>query len=114
MTLSKAEDAQGGLEQVSAKDRVSSLTGVRAVAATLVVATHAAYTTGKYTHGYIGLLYSRMEIGVPMFFVLSGFLLFRPWVQAAVNGRPAPSVRRYAWHRFRRIMPPYVVTVLAC
>ncbi|MCV7229843.1 acyltransferase family protein [Mycolicibacterium komossense] len=114
MTLAKAEDAQGGLEQVSAKDRVSSLTGVRAVAATLVVATHAAYTTGKYTHGYIGLLYSRLEIGVPMFFVLSGFLLFRPWVQAAATGRPAPSVRRYAWHRFRRIMPPYVVTVLAC
>jgi peptidoglycan/LPS O-acetylase OafA/YrhL len=114
MTLSKAEDAQGGLEQVSAKDRVSSLTGIRAVAATLVVATHAAYTTGKYTHGYLGLVLSRLEIGVPMFFALSGFLLFRPWVQAAATGKPAPSVRRYAWHRVRRIMPPYVVTVLAC
>jgi peptidoglycan/LPS O-acetylase OafA/YrhL len=112
MTLSKAEDAQGGLEQVSAKDRVSSLTGIRAVAAILVVATHAAYTTGKYTHGYYGLFVSRMEIGVPIFFALSGFLLFRPWVQAAADGRPAPSVRRYTWHRIRRIMPAYVVTVL--
>ena len=93
--------------------RVDSLTGVRAVAALLVVATHAAYTTGKYTHGYLGLLYSRMEIGVPIFFVLSGFLLFRPWVQASVRGRPAPSIRRYSWHRIRRIMPAYVVTVLA-
>ncbi len=26
---------------------------------------------------------------------------------------PEPSVRRYAWHRVRRIMPAYVVTVLA-
>ena len=25
---------------------------------------------------------------------------------------PAPSVRRYAWHRVRRIMPAYVITVL--
>ena len=39
--------AQGGLEQVAGPDRVPSLTGIRAVAALLVVATHAAYTTGK-------------------------------------------------------------------
>ncbi|MGB3286787.1 acyltransferase family protein [Mycolicibacter algericus] len=111
MTLPKEEVAQGGLEQVAHVDRVASLTGVRAVAAILVVGTHAAYTTGKYTHGYAGLLGSRMEIGVPIFFVLSGFLLFRPWVRATAFGRPAPSVRRYAWHRVRRIMPAYVVTV---
>ena len=92
---------------------MASLTGIRAVAAILVVLTHAAYTTGKYTHGYVGLVYSRMEIGVPIFFVLSGFLLFGPWVRAAAAGRPWPSVRRYAWHRVRRIMPAYVVTVLA-
>jgi len=70
--------AQGGLESVSAAERVASLTGVRAVAALLVVLTHAAYTTGKYSQGFVGLVYSRMEIGVPIFFVLSGFLLFRP------------------------------------
>lgn len=111
MTLPRDEVEQGGLEQVSHVDRVASLTGVRAVAALLVVGTHAAYTTGKYTHGYAGLLGSRMEIGVPIFFVLSGFLLFQPWVRATALGRPDPSVRRYAWHRVRRIMPAYVVTV---
>ncbi|WP_197381948.1 acyltransferase family protein [Mycolicibacterium mengxianglii] len=112
MTTSDRLDAVGGLEQVSTADRVASLTGIRAVAAILVVATHAAYTTGRYPQGYLGLVYSRMEIGVPIFFALSGFLLFRPWVQAAADGRPAPSVKRYAWHRVRRIMPAYVVTVL--
>ncbi len=113
MTRSLDQDAQGGLEQVSAgTGRVAALTGVRAVAAILVVLTHASYTTGNYVHGYIGLVYSRMEIGVPIFFALSGFLLFRPWVKAAATGGPAPSVRRYAWHRVRRIMPAYVVTVL--
>ncbi|MGE2717475.1 acyltransferase family protein [Mycolicibacterium litorale] len=105
--------AQGGLESVSTAERVASLTGIRAVAALLVVLTHAAYTTGKYPQGFAGLVYSRMEIGVPIFFVLSGFLLFRPWVRAAARGGPRPSVRRYAWHRVRRIMPAYVVTVLA-
>jgi peptidoglycan/LPS O-acetylase OafA/YrhL len=112
MTASGAVD-QGGLEAVAGVDRVPSLTGVRALAALLVVATHAAYTTGKYTHGYLGLVFSRMEIGVPIFFSLSGFLLFGPWVRAAVSGSAAPSLRRYARNRVRRIMPAYVVTVLA-
>ena len=92
MTLSKGikdPTAQGGLESVSAPERVASLTGIRAVAALLVMATHAAYTTGKYTHGYVGLVYSRMEMGVPIFFVLSGFLLFGPWVKAAAAGEHA-------------------------
>lgn len=123
MTVSKELDAQGGLESITATGRVDSLTGIRAVAALLVVLTHAAYTTGKYPQGYLGLVYSRMEIGVPIFFVLSGFLLFGPWVKAAVraDGRrgrgsgdePAPSVRRYAWRRVRRIVPAYAVTVVA-
>ncbi len=115
MTVSRGvagSEAQGGLESVAAPERVASLTGIRAVAALLVMATHAAYTTGKYTHGYVGLVYARMEIGVPVFFVLSGFLLFRPWVKAAAAGGDWPSVRRYAWHRVRRIMPAYAVTVV--
>jgi peptidoglycan/LPS O-acetylase OafA/YrhL len=103
---------RGAPEAVARAGRVPSLTGVRALAAILVVATHAAYTTGKYTHGYAGLVFARMEIGVPIFFVLSGFLLFGPWVRAAAAGSPGPSLRRYAWHRVRRIMPAYIVTVL--
>jgi peptidoglycan/LPS O-acetylase OafA/YrhL len=104
---------QGGLEQVSTVDRVASLTGVRTVAALLVMGTHAAYGTGKTTHGYVGLIYSRMDIGVAVFFVLSGFLLFGPWVRAAATGAEPPSVRRYARNRLRRLMPAYLVTVLA-
>ena len=87
MTRVQGLDAQGGLESSSRPSRVASLTGIRAVAAMLVVATHAAYTTGKYTHGYVGTGVSRMEIGVPIFFVLSGFLLFRPWVKADRGGQ---------------------------
>lgn len=104
---------QGGLEAVSAVDRVPSLTGIRAVAALMVIATHAAYTTGKYTHGYVGLMFSRLEVGVPIFFVLSGYLLFGPWVKSVAGGADWPSLWRYARHRVQRIMPAYVVTVLA-
>ncbi len=92
--------------------RVQSLTGIRALAVLLVIGTHAAYGTGKLTHGYIGLVYSRLEIGVPIFFVLSGFLLFAPWVKAAAAGHPPPQVGSYLRRRVRRIMPAYVITVV--
>lgn len=103
---------QGGLEQVSSADRVASLTGIRAVAALLVVVTHAAYGTGAYNRGYLGYIFARMEIGVALFFVLSGFLLFGTWVRAAAGGTAPPAVRRYVRTRARRIMPAYLVTVL--
>lgn len=113
MTQSLYYGEQGGLESVShPRKRVASLTGIRAIAAMLVVATHAAYSTGKYPQGYWGMASSRLEVGVPIFFALSGFLLFQPWVKAAVKGGPAPSVKRYAWHRVRRIMPAYLVTLV--
>lgn len=95
-----------------APQRVAALTGLRAPAALLIVATHAAFGTGQLTHGYLGALYARLEVGVPVFFALSGYLLFRPWLLATRTGGPAPSVTRYARHRVRRIAPAYLVTVL--
>jgi peptidoglycan/LPS O-acetylase OafA/YrhL len=86
---------------------------MRAVAALLVIGTHAAFATGKLTHGYLGAVYARLEIGVALFFVLSGFLLFRPWVVAAATGDTSPGLARYTRHRLRRVMPGYLVTVLA-
>jgi len=93
-------------------DRMESLTGLRAVAALLIVGTHAAYGTGQLSDGYLGALYTRLEVGVPIFFVLSGFLLFRPWVHAAAAGAPPPSLRRYTFRRIRRIVPAYLAVVI--
>lgn len=107
-TGAPADRAQTSLQG----ERDDSLTGLRAIAALLIVATHAAYGTGQLSHGLVGSLYARLEVGVPIFFVLSGFLLFRPWVRAAAHGTRRPSVSRYTRHRVRRVMPAYVVTVL--
>ncbi|BBX15525.1 acyltransferase [Mycolicibacterium duvalii] len=92
--------------------RDPALTGLRAVAALLVVATHAAFATGYLNHGYLGSIYARLEVGVSIFFALSGFLLFRPWVRAAVRETLPPVARTYARRRVRRIVPAYVATVL--
>ncbi|WP_435205524.1 acyltransferase family protein [Micromonospora sp. bgisy143] len=50
---------------------------------------------------------ARLDVGVAIFFALSGFLLYRPFVLAAIHGQPSPSVRRYLWHRGLRILPGY-------
>ncbi len=78
----------------------------------LVVGTHAAFATGALAHGYVGMMLARLEIGVPIFFVLSGFLLFRPWVRSVATDCAPPRIGDYARRRVRRVMPAYVITVM--
>jgi peptidoglycan/LPS O-acetylase OafA/YrhL len=44
---------------------------------------------------------------VALFFVISGFLLYRPFVAARHAGRSGPHIRRYARRRALRILPAY-------
>ncbi len=89
------------------------LDGLRIVAATAVVATHAAFWSGSYTPDAGGRALARLDVGVALFFALSGFLLSRPFLQAAAEGRPAPRTAAYLWRRALRILPAYWLTVTA-
>lgn len=62
--------------------------------------------------GLLGHLMVGAGNGLQVFFVLSGFLLSRPFVAAWWLGRPRPSVRRYARHRLLRIVPAFYALVL--
>jgi peptidoglycan/LPS O-acetylase OafA/YrhL len=88
-----------------------ALDGLRALAVVAVVTTHCAFATGRYERGWGSGALARMDSGVAIFFVLSGFLLVRPWLAAAVTRGPLPSVRVYALRRVARIMPAYVAAV---
>ncbi len=86
---------------------------LRAVGALSVLTTHAAFWAGSYTsNGVWGTLLARLDIGVAIFFVLSGFLLARPYFARAALGRPAPTTGRYLWKRLLRIAPVYVLAVV--
>jgi peptidoglycan/LPS O-acetylase OafA/YrhL len=92
--------------------RVPALDGLRALAAMGVVVTHVAFATGAYGAGLPGALLSRFDVGVAVFFALSGYLLYRPHARAATGGPPAPAVRVYLVRRALRILPAYVVAVV--
>jgi peptidoglycan/LPS O-acetylase OafA/YrhL len=89
-----------------------ALTGLRAVASLAIVGTHAAFWTGRYGSDTMGLLWARLDFGVALFFALSGFLLFRPWVASLVAGSELPDTGRYAWNRVLRIIPAYWIVVV--
>lgn len=95
-------------------DRVTfpGLDTLRAVASVSVVATHTSFWAGVYGAGLVGAMTQRLEVGVAVFFVLSGFLLSRPWFVQQTGGRPADSVRRYALKRVLRVLPVYWVVVV--
>jgi len=121
--LAEAGTGEGALDnalshqrEVSAGSHFAALDGYRAIAALMVVITHVAYSTGLVVTGTWGHLLGRFDFGVPLFFLMSGFLLYRPWVRAALELRPAPSHGRYALRRAARILPLYwlVVVVNLC
>ncbi len=88
-------------------DRLACVDGLRAIAALSVVGVHTSFVSGFTSRSPLGIYTARLEIGVSVFFVISGFLLYRPWVQAAAGMRPAPSVGRYCTRRLLRVLPAY-------
>jgi peptidoglycan/LPS O-acetylase OafA/YrhL len=92
--------------------RLSSLDGLRGLAALTVFLFHGwLYTMPRPDASDRSSLgdYAAHELrlGLVAFFVLSGFLLSRPWFAAALEGRHPPDVRRYARSRIARIAPAY-------
>jgi peptidoglycan/LPS O-acetylase OafA/YrhL len=88
-----------------AATRFQTLEGLRAIAALGVMGAHIAYNSVSNTTALRYL--HHLEWTVPIFFMISGFVLFRPWMKARVEDRPAPSVSKYARRRIARIVPAF-------
>ncbi|WP_406081951.1 acyltransferase family protein [Micromonospora sp. NBC_00858] len=85
-----------------------ALEGLRAVAVLAVVVHHVSFLSGlTNSFARLGGLLARLDVGVALFFALSGFLLYRPFALAAIHSQSHPPVRRYLWHRALRILPGY-------
>src|SRR5438128_957266 len=95
----------------SAPRYVKPLTGIRALAALLVLGTHAEQNVPAgfealvpfFSHGYLG---------VDLFFILSGFIITHVYLASlAVPNRHAVQI--FLWHRLIRLYPVHVTVLTA-
>lgn len=91
--------------------RFPLIDSLRAIAALSVVLVHAGGLTVTPEDGFV----SHAEVGVAVFFAISGFLLYRPFVSVRLNGARSSTLRSYLRRRLLRIVPAYwlALTLLA-
>jgi peptidoglycan/LPS O-acetylase OafA/YrhL len=92
--------------------------GLRAIAALTVLVYHVFIFSGRKEGPAIDLpgggenAVLDLRFGLTLFFVLSGFLLYRPYVTALLRGAERPSTARYLRNRALRILPAYWLILL--
>lgn len=98
------------MASTQAKPAIASLTGIRALAAFLVLFLHADQNVPiGITH--VGVV-SRGYLGVDLFFLLSGFIL----TYVYFDSMEQPTGRKFAifmWHRFIRLYPVHIAVLAA-
>lgn len=102
---------------------IPEIDGLRFIAIALVVLFHlSAEITSKgpvplvqqrWYSEFFALL-GRGGIGVFIFFVISGFILGRPFARHHLLGHPKPSLRNYYLRRLTRLEPPYLINIVVC
>ena len=85
--------------------RYPALDGLRGLAALTVAVSHFTNETG-FAGGLPGT--GAGQLGVMLFFALSGFLMGRLYLPQALDG---PALRRFAVRRFARVVPLYLLVV---
>jgi peptidoglycan/LPS O-acetylase OafA/YrhL len=102
-------------DEAQTRPRLDALDGLRGAAALGIVVLH----TWMFLVGdrvvekgtTLDLVAGQLRLGMPMFFVLSAFLIFRPFAAAMIDGRPLPRLGVYALRRVARIGPAYWVGI---
>jgi peptidoglycan/LPS O-acetylase OafA/YrhL len=95
--------------------RFPCIDGLRAIAALAVVVYHVTGNWNLRTLRFDTWAWTARlgNFGVAVFFLISGLLLYRPFVTAAFAGRPRPAAVPYFERRFLRIFPAYWLALTA-
>ncbi len=98
------------------KNRLAGADGLRAIACLLVVWHHTAQKLNPDLQSPVisalHFLGMRGEVGVSIFFVLSGCLLSLPFWNAFADRQAFPSIRTYALNRAARIAPAFWLNLI--
>lgn len=109
--------AQPATPEVSGGAHFPCLDAYRGIGMTMVLLNHAAFATGFIQRGvsgdgstveaWLAPIIARTDLSVPMFFVMSGFLLFRPFASKVLAERALGSTRLFYRRRALRVVPAY-------
>jgi peptidoglycan/LPS O-acetylase OafA/YrhL len=102
----EARDRPNATGAASVDEHFGGFEALRAVAACMVLLHHASSLAGGQV-GRLRELTAVFDGGVAVFFVLSGFLLYRPMVRRDLAGHPSGRWRAFWWRRVLRIVPAY-------
>jgi len=86
--------------------RFPGIEGLRGIAAIAVVVNHTVAISTLIATQW-GAYLAQLRAGVQIFFVISGFVLYRPFVAAHLANRKGPRLAGYFRRRFFRIFPAY-------
>ena len=95
-------------------ERNLALDTIRAIATLMIVAYHIFFSQ-NYTDSHasgLGAFTRRLDVGVALFFTLSGYLLFRPFVVALFANSELPNIKTFYLKRATRIFPGYWVALI--
>jgi peptidoglycan/LPS O-acetylase OafA/YrhL len=91
--------------------RFPLIDSLRGIAALSIFGLHAVLVSNADDTWY-GRFAVSLDVGVTIFFVISGFLLYRPFLSAHLDSTPAPSLAAYSRNRALRILPAYWVAMV--
>lgn len=91
--------------------RLGVLDGLRGIAVLLVLWYHIWEISFLSPGPWLDFLPATGFVGVHLFFFLSGFVISYPFVRAALEQRARPSWSEFAWRRFIKIVPSYVLSI---
>jgi peptidoglycan/LPS O-acetylase OafA/YrhL len=114
-SIDRASETPAALAPPPGHPRFPLLDSLRAIAVLCVLLTHTSFLSSSNEGTWFGPFAARLDLGVTIFFLISGFLIYRPFVNARLNGAPATPLTVFFRRRFLRIFPAYwaALTLLA-
>jgi peptidoglycan/LPS O-acetylase OafA/YrhL len=99
--------------------RLPGIQGVRAISATGILLFHIwVFSAPEGREFDLGIasryVFPHLPLGVTLLFVLSGFLLYRPFAAAVMRAKRVPSLTNYLRNRALRILPAYWFILVFC
>jgi len=93
-------------------DRFPLFDSVRGIAAMCVLVAHIGFFGNLFELDTVFKPYTaRLEIGVAMFFLISAFLIYRPFAAGHLREQDPLRLATYGWRRLLRVLPGYWVAL---